>query len=67
MSPLKLLWPPYLYRAASFLAHTLSLGKEPPNPLRPLPEDSGLPMPSNCYRTVYFPAMPVKLFIDMTK
>ena len=63
--PLKLLWPPNLLKAVSFLAHCLSLGKEPPNPLRPLPEDLGSPTPSQNYGTVYFPTMPLSLFVDM--
>lgn len=67
LSPLKLLWPPSLVRAVSFLAHTLRLGKEPSNPLRPLREHVGSPVPSQSYGTVYFPTMPVNLFKDMSR
>ena len=67
LSPLILLWPPNLVRAIRFLAQCLSFGKEPPNPLRPLPEDSGSPIPGPNYGTVYFPTMPVSLFKDMAR
>ena len=67
LSPLKLLWLPNLVRAISFLVSCMSLGKEPPNPLRPLPEDLGSPIPSQNYGTVYFPTMPVSLFKDMAR
>eukprot|EP00978_Attheya_sp_CCMP212_P005641 scaffold12632_cov52-Attheya_sp.AAC.2 len=67
LAPLKLLWPPNLVRAISFLAECLTVGKEPPNPLRPLPEDIGSPIPSANYGTVYFPTMSVSLFKDMAR
>ena len=48
MLPLKLLyWPPNLIRAVKFLVNCLTLPYEVPNPLRPLPEHFGKPIPSN--------------------
>ena len=48
MLPLKLLcWPPNLIRAFKFLVNCLKLPYEVPNPLRPLPEHFGRPIPSN--------------------
>ncbi|KAL7491839.1 hypothetical protein ACHAWT_001108 [Skeletonema menzelii] len=68
MLPLKLLyWPPNLIRAVKFLVNCLTLPYEVPNPLRPLPEHFGKPIPSNFVGTVYFPTMKVKLFQDMAK
>ncbi|KAL7524696.1 hypothetical protein ACHAXR_000678, partial [Thalassiosira sp. AJA248-18] len=63
--PLKLLWLPNLVRAIRFLVPCLSLGKELPNPLRPLTGDFGAVIPNENYGTVYFPTMPVHLFKDM--
>ena len=48
MLPLKLLcWPPNLIRAVKFLVNCLTLPYEVANPLRPLPEHFGKPVPSN--------------------
>ena len=67
LSPLKLLWLPNVVRAISFIKECLSLGKEVPNPLRPLPADAGSPIPSQAYGTVYFPTTPVFLFKDISR
>jgi len=46
--PLKLIcWPPNLIRAVKFLVSCLTLPYEDPNPLRPLPEHFGKPIPSD--------------------
>ena len=48
MLPLKLLcWPPNLIRAVKFLVNCLTLPYEVPNPLRPLAEHFGKPIPSD--------------------
>lgn len=48
MLPLKLVcWPPNLIRAVKFLVNCLTLPYEVPNPLRPLPEHFGKPIPSD--------------------
>eukprot|EP00985_Skeletonema_marinoi_P007643 scaffold3384_cov122-Skeletonema_marinoi.AAC.1 len=68
MLPLKLLcWPPNLIRAVKFLVNCFTLPYEVPNPLRPLAEHFGKPIPSDSIGTVYFPTMKVKLFQDMAK
>ena len=64
--PLRLLWPPNLFRAVSLLIASL---KHPavahPNPLRP--EHVGSYIPNEFYGTVYFPSMPVALFKDIAR
>jgi len=63
--PLRLLWPPNLFRAISLLISSLSHQSAPPNPLRP--EQVGSCIPKEFYGTVYFPNMPVALFKDITR
>ena len=63
--PLKLLWPPNLFRAISLLISSLSQPSAPPNPLRP--DHVGSCISSEFYGTVYFPSMPVALFKDIAR